>query len=60
MASAAAVVIASLVAVLTWWYVRTNVAPPLAAGYGLYIGAVCALAALVFSIWALFSALFND
>ena len=60
LASAAAVVIASLVAVLTWWYVRTNVASPLAAGYGLYIGAVCALAALVFSIWALVSALFND
>ena len=60
LASAAAVVIASLVAVLTWWYVRTNVVSPLAAGYGLYIGAVCALAALVFSIWALVSALFND
>jgi hypothetical protein len=60
LAGAAAVVIASLVAVLTWWYFRTNVAPPLVAGYGLYIGAVCALAALVFSIWALVSALFND
>ena len=59
LASAAAVVIASLVAVLTWWYVRTNVVPPLAAGYGLYIGAVCALGALLFSIWALVSALFN-
>jgi hypothetical protein len=60
LAGAAAVVIASLVAVLTWWYFRTNVAPPLVAGYGLYIGAVCALAALVFSIWALVSALFSD
>ena len=59
-AALAAVVISALVAVLTWWYFRANVAPPVAAGYGFYIGAVCALAALACSVWALASALFRN
>lgn len=58
-AGAAAVVISALLAVLTWFYFRTNVAPPLVAGYGFYIGAVCALAALLSSVWALASALLS-
>lgn len=53
LAAAAAVVISVLVAVLTWWYFRTNVHPPVAGSYGLYLGAVCALAALICSMWAL-------
>lgn len=53
LAAAAAVVISVLVAVLTWWYFRTNVHPPVAGDYGLYLGAVCAFAALICSMWAL-------
>ena len=60
LAASAAVVISALVAVLTWWYFRANVAPPVAAGYGFYIGAVCALAALACSVWALVSALISN
>jgi len=59
LAGAAAVVIAVLVVVLTWWYFRTNVTPPVAAGYGFYLGAVFALAALLSSVWALVSALLS-
>ena len=59
LAGAAAVVISSLVAVLTWWYYRTNVAPPVAAAYGLYIGALCALATLLSSVWTLVSDLLS-
>ena len=40
LAATAAVVVSLLLAVLTWWYYRANVAPPVAAGYGLYLGAV--------------------
>jgi hypothetical protein len=53
LAGSAAVVISALVAFLTWWYFRANVTPPVAAGYGFYVGAACALAALVCSVWAL-------
>jgi hypothetical protein len=60
LAGAAAVAIATLTAVLTWWYFRTNVAGPVAAGYGLYLGGACALAALVSSVWALVSALLRS
>jgi hypothetical protein len=44
-----------LVALMVWYY-RLNVHPPVSAGYGLYIGAGAAVAALVFSVWALFTA----
>jgi len=59
LAGSAAVVISALAVVLSWWYFRTNVAPPVAAGYGFYIGAVFALAALFSSVWALVSALLS-
>ena len=59
LAASAAVVVSVLVAVLTWWYFRVNVAPPVAAGYGLYIGAVCALGVLGCSVWALVTALLS-
>jgi predicted anti-sigma-YlaC factor YlaD len=59
LAGVAAVVISVLLAVLTWFYFRTNVSGPVVAGYGLYIGAVCVLAALLSSVWALTSALFS-
>ena len=57
LAATAAVAISALVAVLTWWYFRTNVHPPVAAGYGLYLGAVGALAAVLCSVWTLAAAL---
>ncbi|MCI4674661.1 hypothetical protein [Candidatus Mycolicibacterium alkanivorans] len=53
LAATAALVISVLIGVLTWWYYHHNVSPPVAAGYGLYIGAACALAAVVCSAWAL-------
>lgn len=57
LAAAAALVISLLVAFLTWFYYHLNVSPPVAAGYGLYVGAACALAALACSVWALAAAL---
>jgi len=53
LAASAAVVISVLVTVLTWWYFKSNVTAPVVAGYGLYIGAACALGALGNSVWAL-------
>jgi hypothetical protein len=58
-AAAVAAVAAALVAVLTWWYFDTYVAGPVSAGYGFYIGAVCAAATLACSIWALVSCLLD-
>lgn len=57
LAATAAVVISLLVAELTWWYYHANVTPPVAAGYGLYLGAVSAVAVLLCSAWALVAAL---
>ncbi len=57
LASATALVISMLLAFLTWFYYHLNVSPPVAAGYGIYIGAGCALAALACSVWALLAAL---
>lgn len=59
LAASAAVAISVLVVVLTWWYFHVNVVPPVAAGYGFYIGAVCALGVLGCSVWALVIALLN-
>jgi heme/copper-type cytochrome/quinol oxidase subunit 3 len=57
LAAAAALVISVLLGVLTYWYYHLNVSPPVSAGYGLYIGAACALAAVVCSVWAVVAAL---
>lgn len=59
LAAGAAVVISLLVAVLTGWYYRANVVPPVAAGFGLYLGAACALAVLLCSVWALLVAVLS-
>lgn len=59
LAAAAAAVVSIVVAVLTWWYFHTYVVSPVAAGYGFYISAGCAVAALACSIWALASSLSN-
>lgn len=52
-ASSAALAISVLIAVLTMWYYRLYVHPPVAAGYGLYIGAVVTVFAIVLSVWAM-------
>ena len=57
LAATAALVISALIGVLTWWYYHLNVSPPVSAGYGFYIGAGCALAAVACSVWALVVAL---
>jgi hypothetical protein len=55
-AALAAFAISILIGALTVWYYRLNVHFPIAAGYGLYIGAVGSVCAVVFSIWAVFAA----
>ncbi|BBZ12287.1 hypothetical protein [Mycobacterium branderi] len=57
LASVAALALSLLIAGLTWWYYRVNVNPPVAAGYGLYVGAVGAAGAVICSGWALASSL---
>ena len=53
LSAAVAVVISILIAVLAWWYYQASVRPPVAAGDGLYLGAVFVLGILVCSVWAL-------
>ncbi len=56
-ASVAALVISLLVFALTVWYYDVYVKPPVSAGYGLYVGAAAAAAAVLCSVWALASSL---
>ncbi|MGH3562458.1 MAG: hypothetical protein ACRDTN_11825 [Mycobacterium sp.] len=53
LASVAALVISLLIAALTVWYYHLNIVPPVAAGYGFYVGAAGAVGALGSSVWAL-------
>jgi hypothetical protein len=55
-ASTAALVISVLLVVLTLWYYRLYVYPPVSAGYGLYIGAAAAVLAVLVSVWAMLAA----
>lgn len=57
LASAAALAISALALGLTGWYYHVNVAPPVSAGYGLYVGGGVAIAAVLCSVWALVVAL---
>jgi hypothetical protein len=57
LASIAALVISLLIVALTVWYYKLNVNPPVSAEYGLYVGAVGAVCAVVCSIWTLAAAL---
>jgi hypothetical protein len=59
LASVAALVISLLIGMLMLWYYDVNVHPPVAAAYGLYIGAAGAVGAAGCSVWALASALFS-
>lgn len=52
-ASSAALAISVLIAVLTLWYYRLYVHPPVSAGYGFYIGAAVTAVAIVLSVWAM-------
>lgn len=53
LAAVAALLDTVAIAALGVWYYRVNVVAPIAAGYGLYIGAVAVAGALVCSLWAL-------
>ncbi|MBJ7338709.1 hypothetical protein [Mycolicibacterium sp.] len=53
LASTAALAISVLLAVAVLWYYRLYVAPPVAAGYGLYIGGGAIVAATVLSVLAM-------
>ena len=51
-----ALAISVLIAVLTMWYYRLYVHPPVSAGYGFYIGAAVTGIAIVLSVWAMVAA----
>ncbi|KWX67294.1 hypothetical protein [Mycobacterium sp. NAZ190054] len=55
-ASTAALAISVVLVVLAVWFYRLYVYPPVSAGYGLYVAAALALAAVVLSVWAMVSA----
>jgi O-antigen/teichoic acid export membrane protein len=57
LASVAALVISLIIVALTVWYYKLNVNPPVSAEYGLYLGAVGAVCAVVCSVWTVASAL---
>ena len=56
LAAAAALAVAIVAGVLTVWYYRVNVHPPVGAGYGFYLGAVCVVAVLVCAACSLVAA----
>jgi hypothetical protein len=56
-ASVAALVISLSVIALMVRYYSVNVKPPVSAAYGLYLGGVAAVAALLCSLWALATSL---
>jgi hypothetical protein len=45
-----------LLVVLSVWYYRLYVYPPVSAGYGLYLGVAMAGAAVLLSVWAMAAA----
>ena len=55
-ASSAALAISVLLVVLTVWYYRLYVHAPVSAGWGLYLGGVMAIAAVLLSVWAMAAA----
>lgn len=57
LASVAALAISLLIAALMVWYYKLNVNPPVSAEYGLYVGAVGAVCAVVCSAAAVITAL---
>jgi hypothetical protein len=57
LASVAGLLISLLIVALTVLYYKRNVSPPVAAEYGLYIGAAAAACAVVCSLWMVAAAL---
>lgn len=57
LAAVAGLGLSLVITALTWFYYHLNVRSPVSAGYGLYLGAVFALAALGCSIWSLLAVL---
>ena len=55
-ASTAALAISVLMVVLTVWFYRLYVYPPVSAGYGLYVGGSVAIVAALLSVWAMVAA----
>ncbi|MGV0793170.1 hypothetical protein [Mycolicibacterium sp. XJ1819] len=55
-ASSATLTISVLLVVLTVWYYRLYVYPPVSAGFGLYLGGAVAILAVVLSVWAMVAA----
>jgi len=55
-ASTTALSISVLLTVLAWWYFRLYVAPPIAAGYGFYVGGAATALAVVLSVLAMVAA----
>ncbi|NBP83807.1 MAG: hypothetical protein EBU54_00810 [Mycobacteriaceae bacterium] len=60
LSAVAALLLSVLVVILTWWYYHANVRPPVSAGYGLYLGALFAVAALICSVWAVLAAVLRS
>jgi hypothetical protein len=56
LASTAALAISVLLVVLTVWYYRLYVYPPVSAAYGFYLGTGVAIAAALLSVWAMVAA----
>jgi hypothetical protein len=56
LASTAALAISVLLVVLTVWYYRLYVYPPVSAGYGFYLAAGVAIVAVLLSVWAMVAA----
>lgn len=56
LASTVALSISVTLVVLAVWYYRLYVYPPVAAGYGLYLGGAVALLAVLLSVWTMFAA----
>jgi hypothetical protein len=56
LASSAALAISMLLVVLTVWYYRLYVYPPVSAGFGLYVATAVAIAAALLSVWAMVAA----
>lgn len=56
LASTVALSISVILVVLAIWYYRLYVYPPVAAGYGLFMGGAVALAAVLLSVWTMLTA----
>jgi hypothetical protein len=60
LASIAALLISLLIVALVAWYYKLNVNPPVSAEYGLYVGGVAALCAVVVSLSSVIAAVAAD